>query len=175
VPDAATGWRHVVEHYLAAYGPASREEFGRWWGMQPAPAGRALKASGADLAEVSIEGQLGYLRRADLADLQRPPARLPVRLLPAFDVYTIGTRPRSAIVDREYEQRVFRQAGWISPVVLIDGMVAGVWNFTLDRGRLRADIEPFRALSPDQDADIRQEVDRLGEFFRADPTTTFRQ
>jgi hypothetical protein len=40
----------------------------------------------------------------------------------AFDLSLAGTRPRESLVEMRFEERVFRKAGWISPVVLVDGM-----------------------------------------------------
>lgn len=173
-PDDA--WRLIVRRYLHAYGPASREELARWWGMQPAPAGRVLKASSSDLAEVSVEGRAAWAVREDLAALKLPPARrAPLRLLPAFDVYVIGTRPRSAIVDHHFEDRVFRRAGWISAVVLVDGQAAGVWTHEVERGKLQVDVELFRPLGKAERVEIQCEVDRLGQFLDAAPRLVYRE
>lgn len=47
----------VIRRYLAAYGPATREEFVRWFGMgSPARAGRLIEDLGEEIARVEIEG-----------------------------------------------------------------------------------------------------------------------
>ena len=57
--------REVTRRYLGAFGPATRADLARWWGVQPAPAGRMLEALGDELAAVSVEGRAGWmLRRA---------------------------------------------------------------------------------------------------------------
>jgi hypothetical protein len=43
---------------------------------------------------------------------------------------------------------VSRTAGWISPVVLVDGRVVAVWSYALNKLRLRVEIKPFEALKP---------------------------
>lgn len=172
--DTADGWRQVVRRYLGAYGPASREDFARWWGMQPAAAGRVLKAAAAELVEVSVEGHPAWALRRDVAELALPPAVRPVRLLPAFDPYVLGTRPRQVLVDRRFEDRVFRQAGWISPVVLIGGVAAGVWSYELDRPRIRIEIQPFRKLDTAEMARIAEEAALLGEYFDSVPALSYR-
>jgi hypothetical protein len=167
VPDPEEAWREIVRRYLRAYGPAGREGFARWWGMQPAPAGRILKASADELEEVEVEGEGGWAVAGDVTAMGRDSARAPIRLLPAFDVYVAGARPKAALVDRRFEARVFRQAGWISPVVLIDGMAAGVWSHERRGGHIEVSVQPFARLSATRRGEVMAEADRLGAFLRA--------
>lgn len=164
-PDAA--WREIVRRYLRTYGLAAREEFARWWGTQPAPAGRVLKASADELTEVDVEGYRGFALTKDLPELRKAPPRAPVRLLPMFDPYIVGIRPRSSLVDSAFEDRVFRSAGWISPIVLVDGMAAGVWSHERRGRRIEVTVEPFEKLSRAVQKEIAAEADRLGRFLDA--------
>lgn len=166
-PPPEEAWREIVRRYLRVYGPAARQEFARWWGMQPAPAGRVLQASEDELTEVDVEGYGGFALTADLDVLQQEGGTPPVRLLPMFDPYVVGTRPRSSLVDPAFEDRVFRSAGWISPALLIDGMVAGVWSHQRRRDRLEVGVEPFERLPAATHREIEEEADRLGAFLDA--------
>jgi hypothetical protein len=166
-PDPGEAWREIVRRFLRAYGPATREELARWWGMQPAPAGRILQASADELEEVEVEGRAAWALAEDVASMRKAKGPLPVRLLPAFDVYVVGTRPKSCLVDPRFESRVFRQAGWISPVVLAGGRVVGVWTLERAGGRVEVSVEPFGRLAPAHRRAIADEVDRLGAFLGA--------
>jgi len=69
-----------------------------------------------------------------------------VRLLGAFDQYVIAVD--RSLIPAEHRAKVSRTAGWISPVVLHQGRIAGVWN--LDGGRLAVELfgkVPKRALA----------------------------
>jgi Winged helix DNA-binding domain len=167
VPEAEKAWRVILERYLGAYGPATREEFARWWGMQPAPAGRVIDASDDAVREVEVEGHVAWALTSDLSALGRAESVDGVRLLPAFDVYTTGTRPRSSLVDPRFEDRVYRKAGWISPVVLIGGRVRGVWKHERAGARIDVEVEPFIKLGAAHRKAIASEADRLGKFFEA--------
>jgi hypothetical protein len=173
-PRVDDAWRGIVRRYLRAYGPATREEFARWWGMQPAPAGRVLAACADELAEVDVEGRRAWAPARDVAGLRAAAPPTPARLLPGFDVYVAGTRPRGSLVDPRFEDRVFRKAGWISPVVLVDGTVAGVWRQERADGRIEVTVEPFRALDAGQRRQLAEEVDRLGSFLGAPATAAWR-
>ena len=163
-PASEPAWREIVRRYLRAYGPAAREEFARWWGMQPAPAGRILRASADELVEVDVEGYHGWALAEDVAGMRaaRPPS--PARLLPGFDVYVAATRPRSSLVEEGFEDRVFRKAGWVSPVVLVDGTAAGVWRHERRGGRLEVTVGPWRPLTAGHKRQLGEDADRMGSF-----------
>jgi hypothetical protein len=133
--------------------------------MQPAPAERILKASADELMEVDVQGYRGFALTADVEGMRTAKSReTPVRLLPTFDVYVTGTRPRTSFVDERFENRVFRTGAWISSVVLVDGKVSGVWSSEGKNRRLDVKVEPFRKLTAAVKQGIGEEVERLGSF-----------
>jgi hypothetical protein len=86
-----------------------------------------------------------------------------VRLLPLFDPYTVavrrnGERPLSS----PEKDLVYRKAGWISPVLMIDGELAGVWEHTETKAGLAVDIRPFAPLEPAVAELAAREAERLG-------------
>jgi hypothetical protein len=166
-------WREIVRRYLGVYGPANRDEFARWWGMQPAPAGRVLKASEDQLTQVDIEGHRAWALTADLPLLSQDDRHPPPRLLPAFDVYVAGTRPRLSLVNARFEELVFRKAGWVSPVLLVDGLVAGVWSHERKSRKLEVTVKPFARLPGAHRRAITAEADDLGRFLDAAASTSF--
>jgi hypothetical protein len=173
VPDPPEAWREIVRRYLHTYGPASREEFARWWGMQPGPAGRVLKALADELTEVDIEGHRAWLLADDLPSFRRARGNASVRLLPAFDVYTAGTRPRESLVAPRYKDLVFRKAGWISPVVLAGGMAVGIWRHERTGRGIEVTVQPFVRFSAVQRKAIASEADGLGAFLGAPTTVSY--
>lgn len=173
VPDPQQAWRVIVHRYLHTYGPASREEFARWWGMQPAPAGRVLNASADELTEVDVEGHRAYLLSDDVPSLRRARPSSAVRLVPGFDVYTAGSRPHDSLVPARHKHLVFRKAGWISPVVLVGGMAAGVWKHSLTGRKVEVTVQAFGRLSADQHRVIASEADGVGEFLGAPTTVSY--
>ncbi|MDP8956521.1 MAG: winged helix DNA-binding domain-containing protein [Actinomycetota bacterium] len=174
-PDPDDAWREIVRRYVRTYGPATREDFARWWGMQPATAGRILKASSDELEEVDVEGYRAWALAADIRRMQKAaPGGHAVRILPAFDVYVTGSRPKESLVQKRFEPRVYRQAGWVSPVVLVDGKVAGVWSHEHATRRVDVSVEPFQRLSSGQKKEIIEEADRLGRFLGSPAMVTFK-
>jgi hypothetical protein len=165
-PDEAG--RDVVRRFLAAYGPASAVDFGRWL-EDPTKARALLRASADELAEVEVEGRPGWALIGDLAILEGSLLPHSVRLLPAFDQYVTGLRPREAIVPSQHISRVYRQQGWVSPVLLVDGRVAGIWTHERRSGVIRVEVEPFQTLRPQVRNMLMDEVERLAAFLGGSP------
>jgi hypothetical protein len=51
-----------------------------------------------------------------------------VRLLPVWDAYLMGYVDRARLVQPEHRPWVYDKAGNATSVVLVDGLVAGVWE-----------------------------------------------
>ncbi len=141
--------------------------------MQPAPAGRVLRASGDELTEVHIEGHRAWALSDDLPTLSKPVRHPPPRLLPAFDVYVAGTRPRASLVAARCEDLVFRKAGWISPVLLVGGSAVGVWSHERKGARIEVTVTPFDKLRAADKKAIAAEADGLDRFLDAPVSVSF--
>ncbi|GGT10418.1 DNA glycosylase AlkZ-like family protein [Nonomuraea spiralis] len=131
-PQEEAGVR-VLRAFLGAHGPATPEMFDTW--LFGGVAKKAVlkgwvKALAPELVEVRADDGTTLLALAEHADdlaAARPSAD--VHLLPGFDQFILGA-PRSLapLLPPSLKPKVSRQAGWISPVVVHEGRVAGVWE-----------------------------------------------
>jgi uncharacterized protein YcaQ len=158
--------REVTRRYLAAYGPANREALARWFGMpSPALAGRWLKTLGDEAATVEVEGEELVMLASDVDEAAAVEPSGAVRLLPAFDHYVVAApRDREAVLPAAQRGRVYRPQGWLSPVVLVDGRMAGVWSHERKGDRLVVAVEPFGRLSRAEKAGVAEEAAALAAF-----------
>lgn len=165
-PEEAS--REVVRRYLRAYGPATREHFGRWGGLGAAEAGRRIDALGDELVQVDLAGTRMWMLRDDVGDAQEASPTGSVRLLPRFDPYIVGApRDEPGIVPDEFKDRVYRASGWIWAVLLVDGEAAGVWDSEVKGDRVEIEIEPFRRLPGWAREAAAAEAEKLAEFLGA--------
>jgi hypothetical protein len=167
--------RTIVRTYLHAYGPAAREQFQRWFGMtSPAEAGRWIQALGDELAEVDVEGEKGWMLAADVdAAASAAPAGV-VRLLGGFDHYVVAApRAVDAVVAAADRERVYRPQGWLSPVLLVDGRIEGVWSHERDGDELDVTVEPFGRVGKAVAAVVEAEAERLAAFLDGELTLTW--
>ena len=167
-PDEAAS-AAVVRTYLAAYGPAPREQFQRWFGMtSPAEAGRWIEALGDEVVEVDVEGARGWMLAADVDAAAAAAPEGVVRLLPGFDQYVVGApRGEPAILPDEHRAAVYRPQGWLSPVVLHDGRMAGTWELERKPGRIGVEVRCFAAPKRPLRAGVEAEAERLAAFLGA--------
>jgi hypothetical protein len=165
-PDEAA--REFVRRVLAAYGPTRAVDFGHWI-ENPAKAKALLRSSADELSEVEIEGLPAWAITSDVAVLSRRRRPRGVRLLPAFDQYVTGPRPREAFVPPEHIGRVYGQQGSVSPVLLVDGRAAGIWSHERRGDVIRVEVEPFQPLRPKVRKELAGEVERLAAFLGGSP------
>jgi hypothetical protein len=128
----------LLRSYLGAYGPATLEDFAQWLfrGVAKVSLTRGWLASVRDeLSEVDVDGLSCLALTADLDELRETKPSREVRLLPGFDQYVIAVN--RTLLPAEHKAKVSRTSGWISPVVLLGGRVAGVWS--VDGGKLQVD------------------------------------
>ena len=164
--DPEESLREVTRRHLGAFGPAAREDLARWWYAQPAKARRMLEALGEEAVEVDVDGTTGWMLRehAEEAAAEEPSKRV-VRLLPGFDMWVIGAaRDAAALLDPAEKKRVYRNQGWISPVLLVNGRMDGVWKHERKGKRLAVTIEPFGKLPKWARKEAEAEAERLAVF-----------
>ena len=91
-----------------------------------------------------------------------PPSRsLPTLVCAALELEVSDTRFLDSIrLTRRYVAfRVYRSQGWLSPVLLVDGRMEGLWRHDRKGGRLIVEIEPF-ATQPEW---VRREAEEVAE------------
>jgi hypothetical protein len=129
-PDEAAAV--VIPAYLRTYGPATPERFDTW--LSRATTKKAtlrgwFAALDDQLVTVEVEGTSGYVLAEDLDDLMSTAPTLQVCLLPAFDHYVLGPGTAATeIIAPERRKAISRTAGWIAPVIIAAGRVAGTWD-----------------------------------------------
>ncbi len=157
--DAAAA--QLVRRYLAAFGPATRQDIAQWSGLPLATLDSGLER----LAVRRFEDELGR----GLYDLPRAPlppgdVRAPVRLLPRFDNLVLSHADRRRVLPEEYRATVIR-GGEVAATLLVDGVVAGTWS--VERGRVQP--HPFAPLPLTARREVEDEARRLAAFLHGRP------
>jgi len=168
-PDPDRAVIEVARRYLRAYGPATRDDFARWFAITAAAAGKRIRQLGAEAIEVTVSGEPRWLLAADEAEIATAEPAKAVRLVPAFDPYVIGITGHSErlLPDPELRPRVHRPQGWVSPVLLVDGLIAGVWRHELKAKTFAVVIERFGRQPVWVRKAATAETERMAEFLGA--------
>ncbi|TLZ73126.1 MAG: winged helix DNA-binding domain-containing protein [Methanobacteriota archaeon] len=156
----------LLRRYLCGYGPATVKDFFAWARMTLTAARAIWARLVGELAPVRVEGEAAWLLRKDLTALRRADAKRPnVRLLPYFDSFLMGHDARGHLIDSKHYKRVYLPAGWIAPVVLVDGRVAGVWSYARKGGTLRIEAAAFHPLPTSVREAVEAEAADVARFF----------
>lgn len=165
VPEPLVALGRLIDRWLRVFAGADREATARWWGVQRRPTiTGAIAAADLDVEVVGIEGATGWVRRGDLVALAEAEPVRAVRLLPMFDPWT-NDLPRKvdALLPTAKAERVYRTAGWISAVVLVDGRIAGTWELESgSRGGIT--VQPFGRWRSGVAKELAVEADRFAAF-----------
>jgi hypothetical protein len=144
--DPADARREVLRRYLRAYGPAKPADFQRWSGFGGDAARALFDELAAELEQVRVDGTRTWLLKDDLEGFDR--GGRTIRLLPQYDAYVIGFRPREAIIPGTVKARIeqdrkgrFESVTGMSPLV-VDGVVTGFWR----RNKGQIEVEHVMAL-----------------------------
>jgi hypothetical protein len=161
--DAMQAQKELFRKYLRAYGPATLKDFAHWSLISMAEVKALRPLLDAEIAE--YDGLL--LLRKDVKALQDASTEMnSVHLLPYFDVYLLAHRFKEHFLKAQFYKRVFRNQGWISPVVLINGEIAGVWSYKLSRKALEIDIELFARVDSRTRKQIKDRAAELADLFQ---------
>lgn len=155
------GAARVVRDYLAAYGPALRQDVEQFTGFrlgQIDPALEGLRTFADEQGRVLFD-----VPRAPLAAAGIP---APVRFLPPFDSVILAHRDRGRILPDAYRDTVIRKKnGTMLPSFTVDGLIAGSWRPEETRGRFVVRCEPFEPLPLRVRREVESEAERLAAFY----------
>ena len=166
--DPHLALQEMARRYLGAYGPATPEDFARWWdgGAGMGSTRKLFKSLADELEAVEVEGWPAFALRTTVEPMQRHEPRGTVRLLPLFDAYTLGLgRDLEPLLSKAFKSRVFRPQGWISAVVLVDGRMQGVWDYTRQPAQTVVKVQMFAAPAAAIEQGIAAEAERLTTFW----------
>ncbi|UED83946.1 winged helix DNA-binding domain-containing protein [Streptomyces profundus] len=168
-PDAALA--ELVRRFLWAYGPATPQQFARWLAAPRRWTSELFASLADELRPVRLAGETAFLVAGDDAPPVGEPSGL--RLLPYFDAYGVGGHPRELLFPgRARERALARGQAGNMPVVLIDGVVRGIWHQRRAGARLSVTVEPFEELTARLRRELGDQVERVGAILEARPTLT---
>ena len=169
--DGQESLARLVRSYLYGYGPATPHQFARWLSAPVRWATSLFSSLGDDLEAVELGGTQAWVVAGDTAAPDTPPTG--VRLLPYFDAYAVGSYPRELLFPgRAFERALAGGQAGNFPVLLIDGVVAGVWHQRRSGKRIAITVEPLDVLNADQLRALDAQAVRVGEILEGDPALT---
>jgi hypothetical protein len=173
--DDSEGLRRLIQFYLSAFGPATLEDIVWWLGAGKTIVNKTLADLPVEHSEVQgIAGDF-ILLKGEVESLgnSRSFNEPVINFLPGLDSCIMGYKVRARYMDKGDAGFIFDRSGNSAPVVLIDGRVAGVWDFAADEGPILK-VYLFKDTPPQILNAISAQARRTGAFI-AGTGVRFRQ
>jgi hypothetical protein len=164
--------RALLTRYLYAYGPATPRQFAKWLGIAPLDAAALFGELGDAIERVLLDSEPSWTLAGDAQTTSA--SHRGVRLLPYFDAYIVAGQPREWLFPGPAASRALTPAGQAGnyPVLLLDGVVGGVWHQRRSGHRLDITVEPLRPLTRGQRRELDDEIELVGTVMEGAATLT---
>lgn len=176
--DEQEALAQVCKRFVTTYGPTRATDFRGWFAggaFTAADAQSLFDSLGPELEAVDIDGRTRYVLAGDTSV---PDPASSVRMLPEYDAYVMGFREREQLVPEAVKEQIrqhgrgrFEGAAAV-PLLLIDGVGAGIWTRKKRGTRIDLHVQLARNLSRAQRNELDHEVERIGAFLGLDPALT---
>jgi hypothetical protein len=153
----------LARRYISGYGPADAKDFAAWSGLKASDVKAAwqVRQEASDAKEIEVDGRKLLVDQSAFG--AKPKRETTVRLVPAFDAYVLGYADRDWLVAPEHRNAVYH-GGQTVPVVLVDGMAAGVWRYDQQPKRIKMRVQGFAGFGKNELELIREEAKDIGRF-----------
>ncbi len=154
--------------YLAAFGPASADDFRTWAGLADA---RAVIDGLRPKLKVFIDE-----RGRELFDLPKAPRPsedepAPAKFLPEFDSLLLAFSDRTRIVAKEHRPHLATKNLFVPATFLVDGLISGTWRVERKKKIAALVLQPFVALTKGTRNELSEEGEALLRFMEPDAQT----
>jgi len=160
-PDAVE-W--ALHRYLHAFGPSTPARFANWLATSPAWAKKVFQST--DLERVEVDGEEAWVAPGDGEESGEPTG---LRLLPYFDTYAYAVGNDRARLNPGVAAT---RAKGNFQVLLVDGVVGGIWHQKRSGRKVALTVEPFVKMTKARLRELDEQVDRVGRILEATPTLT---
>jgi hypothetical protein len=160
--DGNAALREMMRRYVRSFGPVTIRDAAYWLGATI----RDIKADWdwllPEMVPVQVGGAERWLLAGDLDDLTAMEgAKLPVRLVPAFDPLLLAHREKTDLLEERLRRRIYGAAAWVYPAVLVNGAIAGKWQYQRTAKTMAVTVEPFQKINKTAQRAIEKEVNHL--------------
>jgi hypothetical protein len=165
--DPADAQLELATRYLMAFGPATHRDFSKWSGLPTSVTKPLFDQLDRAIEPVTVEGERSFVLRSDVAELSAARPTSAPTLLPSFDTFLLAHAVKDHLVEPRFYKRVYRNQGWLSPVVIVNGRIVAVWFLEEHAKSFVVDVQSFSPLDAKVRRGIAQEADALGTFLGA--------
>jgi hypothetical protein len=152
----------LASRYFDSHGPATAQDFSWWSGLTLTEVKRSIEMIEKELVKVTISDQHYWMK--PMGSIPKSKA-LQLSLLSWFDEYIIGYKDRSAAFDPSTEKFVEKpKNGLYTPIILVNGKIAGNWKRSFVKNEIHVDTKPFREFSDKENNELDKALKKYKAF-----------
>lgn len=149
----------LAKRYFTSHAPATLADFAWWSGLSMPDARTALESAKGSLQAFEADGRT-FFAPPDMVET----GTSGVHLLAAFDEYCVSYKDRNAVFQPEWQGQAITSNGIFKPIVVVNGMVEGIWKRTVVKDQLLIEISFFRGSPACSIAELEQAAAKYGSF-----------
>lgn len=147
--------------YFSSHGPATINDFTWWSGLPAKDARHGLSMVSSEFSSEKT-GTEEYWYKGKIVPAA---GSLPhVKLLPAYDEFIISYRDRTAALALADHKKAVSDNGLFRPVIIINGLVAGLWKKTAIKEKIKIEASIFGKIDKKTKDLIEKETLNFGRF-----------
>lgn len=156
----------LAEKYFTSHAPATLQDFIWWSGLKIKDARQALELIKSTLISTEVNEQTYWFND----DQNLGENKNTVLLLPAFDEYLISYTDRTASITSDNHKKAISYNGIFWPIIVINGLVKGVWKRVVKNNKVAFSINLFEPVSDSLNYQIKRKAIAYGEFLNKEIT-----
>jgi hypothetical protein len=161
--DREAAVAELVDRYFTSHGPALLTDFAWWSGLTITDARRGLDAHGSRFRCVTVDERCYWYAPSRVE--AGPGARPVAHLLPNFDEFTVAYRERGLFASRRPDWSLApRDEVPFGNVIVIDGMICGLWKRSVVKDKLSIAARWFEAPNTKESRAFGEAAERFAAF-----------
>lgn len=152
----------LARKYFTSHGPAALEDFIWWSGLRVTDAKKALEMIKHDFVSETFESMQYWLSAT--AVVSDSTDRESLHLLPAFDEYVISYKYRNTLMFDGHQQRAISGNGVFYPVIVVNGLVKGIWKRTIKKDKVIVETDLLQSPSKKEKKLLDEKARLFGDF-----------
>jgi len=149
----------LASRYFTSHSPATVNDFAWWSGLSLTDARLGYELVKNNFKEQKMD-VLSYILPKKIPAIKRSSSTF---LLPAYDEFSVAYTDRTAMIDTTKKMKL-TAFQLLSPIIIINGRLAGTWKRTLSKDQVALDIKSFSTLTSHEKRVIEERANHYGKF-----------
>ncbi|SHF81444.1 Winged helix DNA-binding domain-containing protein [Fodinibius roseus] len=159
--DKEEAQARLARLYFQSHGPATLKDFVWWSGLTKTRSRKAIEMLKPELMSEEIRDHKYWFFDESGQTIHNKQS---VYLLPAYDEYVISYRNREMMINEEDEAKAISANGIFRPVIVVNGVVKGIWKRTVQSDSVEVKLEFFVNPGPEVVKKAAEQAERFAGF-----------